>query len=271
MALFHVGFISYTLQREVDMNVIIPTPTIPESMGLGGKTPTHVHKAPFPVLYLLHGFGNNYSVWGRYTNVERYAEERQIAVVMISGENKGYQNQEGGSGRFSSGDRHFDFLSKEVPEFVKANFPVSGRPEDTYIAGLSMGSMGSLVHSLTNPEMYRAVGSFSGPLMRMDIDRSKSYTEEELAGMINPLAVELVQKAKAEGKKFPDYYISTGLKDGPDRAKAFAKFLSDNGIKVTTNFEKDYGHEWRCWEENIEEFLDWLPRTDAYAGSMRQI
>lgn len=55
MALFHVGFISYTLQREVDMNVIIPTPTIPESMGLGGKTPTHVHKAPFPVLYLLTG------------------------------------------------------------------------------------------------------------------------------------------------------------------------------------------------------------------------
>ena len=174
MALFHVGFISYTLQREVDMNVIIPTPTIPESMGLGGKTPTHVHKAPFPVLYLLHGFGNNYSVWGRDTNVERYAEERQIAVVMISGENKGYQNQEGGSGRFSSGDRHFDFLSKEVPEFVKANFPVSGRPEDTYIAGLSMGSMGSLVHSLTNPEMYRAVGSFSGPLMRMDLSSMAS-------------------------------------------------------------------------------------------------
>ncbi len=271
MALFHVGFISYTLMREVEMNVIIPTCTIPESMAKDKVQPTHQHKAPFPVLYLLHGFGNNYSVWGRYTDVELFAEERQIAVVMISGENKSYQNQEGGGNLIGGGDRHFDFLSKEVPEFVKANFPVSDRPEDTYIAGLSMGSMGSLVHSLTNPEQYRAVGSFSGPLMRMDMDRTKSYTPEELKGMISPLAVELAEKGKAEGKKFPDYYISTGKKDGPERAKAFAEFLKDNGISVTTNFEKDYGHEWRCWNENIEEFLDWIPRTDAYAGSKRRI
>ena len=27
-----------------------------------------------------------------------------------------------------------------------------------------MGSMGSLLHSLTNPEQYCAVGSFSGPI-----------------------------------------------------------------------------------------------------------
>ena len=59
MALFHVGFISYTLRREVDINVVIPTCTIPEAMGMNGA-PTHKHKAPFPVLYLLHGFGNNY-------------------------------------------------------------------------------------------------------------------------------------------------------------------------------------------------------------------
>ena len=271
MALFHVGFISYTLKREVDMNVIIPTCTIPESMGLGGATPTHKHKAPFPVLYLLHGFGNNYSVWGRYTNVERYAEERQIAVVMISGENKAYRNQPDGGNLLGGGDKHFDFLSKEVPEFVQANFPVSTRPEDTYIAGLSMGSMGSLLHSLTNPEQYCAVGSFSGPLMRMDMDRSKEYTDEQLREMVALEGVELVKKGKAEGKHFPKYYVSTGIRDGLNRAKAFARFLTENGIEVTTNFEKDYAHEWRCWEENIEEFLDWLPRTDAYAGSMRQI
>ncbi len=270
MALFHVGFISYTLRREVDINVVIPTCTIPEAMGMNGA-PTHKHKAPFPVLYLLHGFGNNYSVWGRYTNVERYAEERQIAVVMISGENKGYMNQPDGKDRFHVGDKHFDFLSKELPEFIQANFPVSDRREDTYIAGLSMGSMGSLLHSLTNPEQYCAVGSFSGPMMRMDMNYGKSYTAEELKEMVSPDAIELVKKAKAEGKTFPKYYVSTGKKDGPERAKAFVAFLEENGISVTTNFEKDYGHEWRCWEENIEEFLDWLPRTDAYAGTMRQI
>ena len=116
-----------------------------------------------------------------------------------------------------------------------------------------MGSMGSLLHSLTNPEQYCAVGSFSGPLMRMDMDRSKEYTDEQLREMVAPEAVELVKKGKAEGKHFPKYYVSTGIRDGLNRAKAFARFLTENGIEVTTNFEKDYAHEWRCWEENIEE------------------
>ena len=84
MALFQCNFISYTLVREVQINVILPTVTCPESMGMGGNKPTHSGKAPYPVLYLLHGFANNGTVWGRYTSVVRYAEERQIAVVTIS-------------------------------------------------------------------------------------------------------------------------------------------------------------------------------------------
>ena len=56
MALFQCNFISYTLVREVQINVILPTVTCPESMGMGGNKPTHSGKAPYPVLYLLHGF-----------------------------------------------------------------------------------------------------------------------------------------------------------------------------------------------------------------------
>jgi len=33
-----------------------------------------------------------------------------------------------------------------------------------------------------------------------------------------------------------------------------------------------YGHEWRFWDIQVEEFLDWIPRTDAYAKTgKRQI
>ena len=27
-----------------------------------------------------------------------------------------------------------------------------------------------------------------------------------------------------------------------------------------------YAHEWRLWNETLEHFLDWLPRTDEYAA-----
>ncbi len=273
MALFQCNFISYTLVREVQINVILPTISCPESMGLGqNQKPSHAGKAPYPVLYLLHGFANNGTVWGRYTSVERYAEERQIAVVTISAENKGYRNQPGsGSGMMGGGDRHFDFLAYEVPEFVTANFNVSKRPEDTYIAGLSMGSMGALLHGLSMPERFRAVGAFSGPMMQMKMgltpeERAK-LTDADWDAMVSPEAVELVQKAK----KLPDFYVATGTLDNPEASKAFARFLERSGAKVFTNFSREYGHEWQFWDESIKEFLDWLPRTDAYAGQKRKI
>ena len=44
---------------------------------------------------------------------------------------------------------------------MKAYFPVTDRPEHTYIAGASMGGYGALVHAMKDTEQYRAVGAFS--------------------------------------------------------------------------------------------------------------
>ncbi len=60
MPLFHSNFLSYTLKRAVEINVIIPGITSTDS-----ESETVTHKIPekFPVLYLLHGYCNDYSVW----------------------------------------------------------------------------------------------------------------------------------------------------------------------------------------------------------------
>ena len=280
MALFQCNFISYILMREVQINVILPTISCPEGMSLAGtdKTASHAGKAPYPVLYLLHGFANNYTVWGRYTSLERYAEERQIAVVTISGENKGYRNLDpvGDSNPMRQPDRHFDFLAYEVPEFVKANFNVSKRPEDTYIAGLSMGSSGALLHSLSIPENFRAVGAFSGPMMDIRTmfltdDQKAAMTEGDWDAGVAKEAKDLVQKAILEEKKLPDFYVATGTEDSPEASAAFARFLKKAGANVYTNFSRPYGHEWQFWDESLQEFLDWIPRTDPYAGTKRKI
>ena len=66
MAKFQINMISYTLQRTVDVTVVLPSVTIPES--LMGK-PKHNYDNKLPVLYLLHGFGNNNQQWTGYSNV----------------------------------------------------------------------------------------------------------------------------------------------------------------------------------------------------------
>ena len=41
MAKFVCNVISYTLGRTVDITVVIPTPTFPDSLGMTGVTPKH--------------------------------------------------------------------------------------------------------------------------------------------------------------------------------------------------------------------------------------
>lgn len=271
MAKFTCNVISYVLKRTVDITVVVPTPTIPESMGMGGAEPKHTPRAKYPVLYLFHGMGNNHATWTGYTNVEFYAEERNIAVVMIAAENKSYVDHKGG-------DQFFKFISEELVDFTTGLFPISTRPEDTYVAGLSMGGFGTLVHALNFPERFAAFGAFSAavslnPTALLGDDAESAVSgKAEVDPRFDPLS--LAEKIKAEGKKFPKAYIACGQKDFLYNANVeFRGKLEELGADVTWFETEQHGHEWRFWDMVVEKFLDWIPRTDEYAkaGAKRQI
>ena len=154
-------------------------------------------------MYLLHGYGNNHATWTGYTNLELYAEERNIAVVMLSAENKSYVNH-------GTIDRFDDFIEKELPDFICGMFPVSARPQDTFIAGLSMGGFGALVHGLAHPEKYAAIGAFS-PAVSMNAAVMAGYEDQGIPPEQNPLW--LAEKLHEMGKSFPPLYLACGEKD----------------------------------------------------------
>ena len=269
MAKFTCNFISYTLKRTVDITVVIPSPTIPDSMGMnGGGKPSHTPKEKYPVLYLLHGMGNNHATWTGYTNVELFAEERQIAIVNLSAENKSYVKL--------GGDDFFTFVSEELPDFVGGMFPIAREPEHTYIAGLSMGGYGTLVHALTHPERFQALGAFAAvvhlnPALLVADAMAAASGQAEVDPSIDPAS--LAEKLAADGKTFPKAYVACGAKDFLYKANQdFRDKLVGLGADVTWDEHPDYGHEWRFWNLEIEKFLDWLPRTDCYAqAGKRQI
>ena len=231
MAKFICNFISYTLKRTVDITVIIPSPTIPESLGLSeelGKKPSHLKPAKYPVVYLLHGYGNNHAQWTGYTNVELFAEEQQIAIVNLSAENKCYVKV--------GMDDFFTFVSD----------------------------------AFRHPERFHALGAFSAAIsinpetIGQSLPETESEEKKEIAPEFDPSA--LVERAVAEGKKLPKIYMACGNKDFLYEAdKAFAQKLKELGSDVTWDEIGQYGHEWRFWNIEIERFLNWLPREDFYA------
>ena len=185
MAQVHCNFYSYSLKYPVDIEVILPSFT---SCNLDQKH-THVLPAKFPVLYLLHGYGNDYQVWHRYMSIARYAEECRIAVVTFSCHNKAYLNA-------PLGENFYDFLNEELPEFVEQYFPISTKPEERYIAGLSMGGYGALLHGLKNPQRYSAIGAFSPGIPDGKEDRPDRIMRIDL--------YEVTEAALGSQEKLPD-------------------------------------------------------------------
>ena len=79
MALVHLNFSSKYLSGSTDVNIILPDcarSAQPRDFYGNGKK--------YPVLWLLHGTFGDYSDWLRKTNVELYAEEKNLIVVMPS-------------------------------------------------------------------------------------------------------------------------------------------------------------------------------------------
>ena len=263
MARFDVTMSSYSLFRDVEVTVIVPSMTIVDMMNANGGPMHHVAKEKFPVLFLLHGFGNNRAGWLNYTNVEMYAEERHIAVVTISAENKGYMDVRG--------DKFFRFISEELPEFVRMMFPISERPEDTYLAGLSMGGFGTLIHGLTCPENFCAIGPLSAaPSMTRSMletyGRGPDAKPEDPNDNITVDALESARKNMELGKKFPKVYMACGKNDFLYENNVKTRdALRELGLDVTWDELEGYAHEWRFWDIEIEKFLDWIPRTDYWA------
>lgn len=257
MARFETKFISQTLLRSVEMTVIIPSPTIPESLGVADRPASYEVKDPYPVLYLLHGLGNDHSDWTSYTNVELFAEEQSMAVVMISAENKFYRKN-------ADGDDFFHFLSEEVPAFITGMFPVSNRSEDTYIAGLSMGGYGAIIHGLNHPERFAAIGAFSAAIGTEDEQEKISFRTDPLTRTDS--FVRMWQKERRFRLYICMWYAGYAL----GKVCHYEKFMEENGVDVTWVPVDGFRHEWRFWNIQIEKFLEWIPRTDAYAADQKK-
>ncbi len=256
---FTSNFISYTLHRSIGINVIIPGLTSTETDMAINPKPSHKPKFPYPVVYLLHGYCNDYSTWERYTSIERYAEEQQIAVVTFSGENNFYVD----TGNFIKSNfntyPNYERLIDEIIDFVEGVFPVSNKAEDRYIAGLSMGGYGAMLNGFKNYKKFKAVGAFS-PACTIFRKNMKSYNKKATAEDYEPINLLLKDKLN-----MPAFYIAYGSTDFlKDEIEQFIKAMDDNCIKYQCDYMEGYGHEWAFWDIQVNKFLKWLPRSDGY-------
>lgn len=251
VALIECGFRSDVLGYETSMNVVLPKPYPKDSK--------------YPVLYLLHGMMDDHSKWLRYTSIERYANENQIAVVMPA-VLRGYYTD------MHRGYKYFTFISEEVPDVAKRLFPITDDPKRTYVSGLSMGGYGAFKLALTYPERYAAAGSFSGSLdmgfsMRelaksADDERKKEFENifasiEDFQDSDNDL-MHLAEKVNNTNKVCPTMYQWCGTSDFLYQPNLNFKNHAEK-LKLPLTYEEGEGsHEWKYWDACIQRFFEFI-------------
>ena len=270
MAVFQVSFMAETLGRTVPLYVILPT----DKVYMPGM-PVREEGKPYKTLYLLHGIIGNYTDWLYGTRIQRWAEERDLCVVMPSGDNSMYIDQ--------GTDLYGEFIGKELVEFTRKTFPLSHKKEDTFIGGLSMGGFGAMRNGLKYNDTFGSIISLSGAFVldedvlvevenpvfpgdRMEYKKRVYGNDLEAALKSDKNPKVLVEKMAKEGTPFPNIYMAIGTDDFLlPKHKAFTKVLDDCGVDYTLEMGPG-SHEWDFWDTYIKKALDWLPLEEGASG-----
>ena len=253
MALLQVNYMSKALFRIVPVNVILPA----DRFDADTNRYLNVKNQKYKTLYLLHGLLGNYTDCVSQTRIQKWAEEKNLAVVMPSGDNAFYFNSR------TPWNDYGTFIGEELVEVTRRMFPLSEKREDTFIAGLSMGGYGALRNGIVYSETFSHVAGFSSALHIFEDTSEEANIGlfdniEAAAGTdMNPWIA--VDEMLAEKRCGPQFYMACGTKDDLMQINvSFRDYLREKGIEVTWD-EENYGHDWDFWDSQIKKVLDWLP------------
>ena len=267
MAHIQCSFYSPSLKKNANVLVFIPTMSADDYL-----SQKHINYyrpgAKYQTLYLLHGSYGDCTDWVRLANVERYAQDKKLAVIMPSVENSSYVNMD-------MGEAYLTYISEELPDFLSKIFPLSKRRDNTFVAGLSMGGYGAFRAALEHPERYKCAASLSGALdlaalhngteahivlMARNYLKAVFADKTKISGSMNDLPV-LLKKRLDEGAELPRLFMTCGTEDFIyETNETFHARANEMGVQVT--YERHTGvHDWNYWDTHIQRVLDWLPTT----------
>ncbi len=211
----------------------------------------------YPVLYLLHGGGDEDSGWstiGRagfiLDNLLAAGKAKPMIIVMPNGSlprptnlpamTPGTQpSPEVAAAMAALRNRFTSELMKEILPFVEKNFRVLADRDHRAIAGLSMGGGQTLQVVVANPDQFAYVGVWSAGIGQNAAD----WESRNATFLDNPKINEWVRR----------FSISVGDKDFTFAgSKALSEVLTKHGIKNELNISGG-GHTWINWRRYLHQ------------------
>lgn len=242
MAHLRCDFRSDVMDMNTSMTVILPEGT---------------KQSEIRVVYLLHGLADNCSGWSRYTSVERYAREHNVALVIPEVQRSFYADM-------AQGIPYFTFLHEELPKICRNFFNFSEDREKNYIMGLSMGGYGALKCALNTPQRYAGVAAFSAVADLAEFTHTLKNNHAQFQGIFGedvslPENCDLIGLAQTvEISALPRMYLACGEEDGLYDANCrLSSLLQQRGADI--RFDHWEGnHTWAFWDSAVCKAMNYL-------------
>ena len=194
----------------------------------------------------------------RYTSIERYANEHQLAIIMPNVDHSGYANM-------VYGHSYYDYIL-EIYEYVHQILPLSRKREDNFIAGHSMGGYGTIKFALTQSNKFAKAAPLSAVFEAqrlIDLDWI-DFSPQAITGRDTQIkgteldTYYLLDQAIDANVDIPELFIMCGKEDFlyHDNLQ-FIETLNKKGVSY--KFEDGPGdHDYAYWDRAIKRAIEWF-------------
>ncbi|MGB4292835.1 MAG: alpha/beta hydrolase-fold protein [Bacteroidales bacterium] len=225
----------------------------------------------YPVLYLLHGAGDDQTGWVQFGEVLQIADEairsgKATPMVIIMPDantgKRGYVND------IKNEWRYEDFFFEEFMPYVEKTYRIKSEKRYRAIAGLSMGGEGTFIYALHHPELFSSACPLSAATGPRNVEEMQNY---RLWGVADNVTQE---QKEAYFKKYSTLYLIENMPDNQKRAVRWYidcgddDFLYEGNSLVHIAMRKkeiphefrirDGGHTWTYWRSALPTVLEFI-------------
>lgn len=228
----------------------------------------------YPVLYLLHGAGDDQTGWVQFGEVLSIADKTiaegkctPMIIVMPDAQTgqRGYFNSVKGNWRYE------DFFFEEFIPYIENTYRIKKEKRFRAIAGLSMGGGGTFMYALHHPELFSSAcplsastGPFSLADTKAQLERrgNETFTEKEIETYYQRYsALNLIENIPEGQKKEVRWYIDCGDDDFLFEGNSLIH-IAMRKKEIPHEFRiREGGHTWTYWRSALPEVLDFVSQV----------
>ena len=227
----------------------------------------------YPVLYLLHGGGDDQTGWVQFGEVQHITDKAiaegmatPMIIVMPDANTgkRGYSNNATGTWRYE------DFFFQEFMPFIEKTYRIKADKHYRAVAGLSMGGDGTFTYALHHPELFSSACPLSagtGPLTPEDAKtrltkETPGISDQDITAYYNRQSVlALVNNMPDSLKKAVRWYIDVGDDDFLYEGNSLVH-IAMRKKDIPHEFRtRDGAHNWTYWRTALPAVLEFVSQA----------